>query len=1116
MEPDDPSGTRKEHAQKYVFEDPAGRRWWRVRVAFVLLFLMFVVAGALFFYAVWTPPAVLGRSPLRVAQQELRAERAAALLAAPISRKDWQHLPPYSAKGKKRDPLPASEAKPIRAAFFASWDPAAWPALRAHANQFDVLIAEWMSLLDVEGALRIEADEDLEAFLGETDLKLVLLLNNLEGDNWRPEAVEELARSPQEMRRAWAAKVVAEAKRVKAAGVAVDWQETDPTVKDGLTKLFEDLRDLLHGADKELWVVISAGPGSRGLDVDALIEVADRCVAVLHDENAELDEPGPVASQDWFEGWLNALVVRGVPEKWILAVGNYGYVWPTGGGVGRMITFADAMELARRTDVSELPIREPELNPVFAFSDTLGDQVVWFLDAVTWWNQTRWFADYHLGGIALYRLGTEDPGIWDIPWLRPSSAPPSPAEKAVLERLRPSGHVGHLGRGDFITADPEEAEGIRSIAYDPSGRVTSSYVKLPQFASVSHGPVFATNPHFVALTFDDGPDPRWTPRILDVLKERKVKATFFVVGRQAERYPEILTRMVAESHLLGNHSFFHPNLGNLTEAHARLELTASTRLLESLTGRTPLLFRPPYLRDSLPATKQELAPILAAQSLNMLTVGQTMDPRDYERPGTEELVRRVKEQRVNGQILLMHDGGGDRSQTVEALPEILRWLDVRGDVVVPLPALVGLEEKEVMPPVASQDLAEVATSGWGFRIWRLLETGAWWLVMASTGLVLIRACVITVLAIRWRPPKEVGPAPASATVIVPAHNESKVIAATLDSLVRQEGIRDLEIIVVDDGSNDGTAATARAFAATHFQVRVIEQRNAGKASALNRGLDLARHEVVVMLDADTQFEPSTVAKLLSGFGNPRTGAVSGQVRVGNPRTALTRWQELEYLFGFNLERRACDTLQGIMVVPGAVGAWRKAAITAVGGVPENTLAEDTDLTLAIQRAGWQVRHHPRAVAWTEAPENVRDLFKQRFRWTFGTMQALWKHRSLWWSRDHPGLGFFSVPGTWFFHVFLTALGPFMDLGLVLAWLGGAGGIALLAFLVFIGVELSLTLLACALDGAPWRFALRILPMRVVYRPLLSLVVWRSLGAVLRGAAYAWGRAHRTASVPTRL
>ena len=544
-----------------------------------------------------------------------------------------------------------------------------------------------------------------------------------------------------------------------------------------------------------------------------------------------------------------------------------------------------------------------------------------------------------------------------------------------------------------------------------------------------------------------------------------------------------------------------------------LELNATQVLLERITGRSTLLFRPPYNADSRPANEAGVIPIQIAERLGYLTVGHSIDTEDWQRPAVDELVDRVKTGRAYGRVVLLHDGGGNREHTVEALPQIIDYLRERGDRIVPVGDLIGQPPAVLMPPPAHQSPFSRLVSQRGLDFLHSVESFLWAFMIVTTVLVGLRTMAIIFLAMRQRrDPVPGGGFQTPVSVVIAALNEEKVIAGTLGALLRSEYTGEMEIIVVDDGSSDRTAAEVKRVSGRDGRVRLLRQENLGKARALRTGLAAARHEIVVTLDADTQFQPDTIRHLVAPLADPAVGAVSGHAKVGNLRSFIARCQDLEYTCGFNLDRRAYHHLNCITVVPGAVSALRLSAVREAGGISTDTLAEDTDLTLSLHRLGHRVAYAPAAVAWTEAPERFGSLARQRFRWAFGTLQCLWKHRDLVFSGPNRALGWFSLPGIWFFQILLVATAPLVDAFLVLSlFIGGGLRIALYVGL-FLGMDLLLAVLACRLEPEPARHAWRIVPMRFVYRPLLSWVVWKSLVKAGKGVLVGWGKQERSGSV----
>jgi cellulose synthase/poly-beta-1,6-N-acetylglucosamine synthase-like glycosyltransferase len=494
---------------------------------------------------------------------------------------------------------------------------------------------------------------------------------------------------------------------------------------------------------------------------------------------------------------------------------------------------------------------------------------------------------------------------------------------------------------------------------------------------------------------------------------------------------------------------------------------------------------------------------------------ENIDPQDWAKPGADIILQRVKQQRRDGSIILLHDAGGDRSQTVAALPRILDWLHTRGDTVVPLSTLLGTTHDALMPPLqgSNPSLTRLVSST-GFHIFHAVEEFLWAFMIVATALVVARTLIVIWLAYRFRRgPRADFAEPVS--VVMAAYNEGKVIDGTLRSLLDADYKGEVEIIVVDDGSRDDTAAEVQKIVSVDARVRLLQQENRGKARALQRALAAVRHGVVVFIDADTHFQRDTLSALLEPFADKNVGAVSGHAKVGNLRSFIARCQALEYTCGFNLDRRAYTRWNCITVVPGAISAIRKSAIDQAGGLSLETLAEDTDLTLALHKDRQRIVYVPQAIAWTEAPESVRTLARQRFRWAYGTLQCLWKHRDMVFNWNYRALGWFSLPSIWFFQIILVAVTPMVDLFLLGSLPFGAWR-ALLPFVItFLSMDVILATLACILEREPILRAWRILPMRLIYRPMLSYCIWKALLRAVKGAWVSWGKLERTASVPVR-
>jgi cellulose synthase/poly-beta-1,6-N-acetylglucosamine synthase-like glycosyltransferase len=362
---------------------------------------------------------------------------------------------------------------------------------------------------------------------------------------------------------------------------------------------------------------------------------------------------------------------------------------------------------------------------------------------------------------------------------------------------------------------------------------------------------------------------------------------------------------------------------------------------------------------------------------------------------------------------------------------------------------------------------------------------------------------------------------------MPAFNEEKVICNSIRALLAST-VQEFEIVVVDDGSTDRTAEAAREAFAGNERVRVFTKANGGKATALNYGLQQTAAEIVIFLDADTLFAPDAIEWLVRHFADPRVGAVAGAIDVGNPVNLITRFQSLEYITSQNLDRRAMEVVNAIQVVPGCIGVWRREALLAVGGFPENTMAEDADATIAIERGGWLVLTEPRAKARTEAPETLRAFLKQRFRWMFGTLQAAFKHRHALFTGNARGVAYVTLPNIILFQFLFALVSPILDLALLWALLSalwayqmhpGPGWNSTLLhtapyWLYIQSIEIAAASIAFYLDGN--RRAWRLLPMvvlqRFCYRQLIYWIAIRTAFSALKGRLVNWGKLARTGHV----
>ena len=1090
--------------QGFIFHDERGSRWPRFKLLATLGILLTIAGLSLFIFSLFVAPFIDQpdsfkgiKSKIRSHDQSLKLPREHQVDRVLQRMLEKNHLAAIA--------KPSSGAPEIRSAFFYGWDEAAFRSLEKHKELLTHLCPEYLSFTDAEDGITEDADSNLDRVSEMATMKLMPVLSNLDGSNRIPGGVEYLSQAGAAEKKEFIIDLLNRLKNVNASGVVIDWEEVDSGSDNELSSFVAEIATDLKAEGLETWLCITMDASFSNWDFEKLAPHVGRFIAFLHDENGVTDKPGPIASNDWVDGWLKVINSCSKPEQWIASLGCHGMDWVVGSTEAEEISFPDAMSRAGNSGCQDLRFTDPEKNATFSYFYDNKEHEVWFLDATSFanhWNSAR---DYGFAGLMLSRMGGEDPSVWQV------IAQEGPTTASDFSDNIPSvDAITSIGRGEVVSLDPTTTGGHRQFSDAPDGTISCKYLAPPAYPTLFR--LSATSPDRVTITFDDGPDPDWTPGILDILKERGVKALFFIVGQEAELYPDLVRRIVAEGHEIGNHSFTHPNLAETPTSIIRLELNATQRLIESLTGVSTTLFRPPYNADSHPSKLEELVPIGVAQSLGYMTILEKIDPRDWQDIDKEELLSRVKRERPKGNIILLHDGGGDRSATLEALPAILDYLQERGDQVVSLSQLLDLDPHKIMPPMTDEkETLHLFTSGMGFQILRVFQSLLHWFIVISTTLVVARTILVILLARLHKAPDVAskGYLPA-VSVIIPAYNEQKVIAKTIQSLLASQYEGPVEVIVIDDGSTDGTLEAVEAL--NDPRLRVVKQSNSGKAYALQRGVDETTNEILIFADADTQFDRHAIALLAGTFEDSQIGAVSGHARVGNRSTFLARCQDLEYICGFNLDRRAYATWNCITVAPGAISAIRRTTIIAAGGFSYETLAEDTDLTLAIHKTGYRVEYQPKAIAYTEAPETFSALASQRFRWAYGTLQCVFKHADILFNPRYKALGFLSLPGILFFQIVLVAFSPAIDLLFIESMFMGRVGDILPYFLAFILCDLVVAAVALHMEGLPKIQALRIIPQRFLYRPLLGYVVWKALFHAMRGAWVGWGKLQRSASV----
>ncbi|MDB6060733.1 MAG: polysaccharide deacetylase [Verrucomicrobiaceae bacterium] len=1132
--------------EKSVFFDPSGKRargmsrlaWFFAIVTTVVVFAFvttilsvqslapLIIAGDKKLHAIPFEKAIQAHSLQKISELAKRVkthQRGVPRSSRPEIMPITQAAAPIAASA-------ATTSKPLAIGFYVNWDDSSYPSLKRMLPQLDWVVPGWINSLEPNLTLQFDIDRRALDLIRRTkpNTSILPMWQNASDGNWDGAALARLVADPQ-LRAARLQQIEKFLTDNQFQGLVLDFENVPPAAHKNFLTFLAEIKNRFAAHH---WTLAIAAPfDDAEWDYTAYTATTDYIMLMAYDEHWEEGTPGSIASQDWFKKVLHRRMRTLDPQHTIICIGNYGYDWAQG-KTAEDITFQEAVLTARESEAT-IEFDPVTQNPRYSYEEDDGSvHQVWLLDGVTAFNQIHIADTYRPAGYALWRLGSEDPSIASVLG-QPYDAP----APAALQQIAMGSDIDMEGTGEILRIAALPSAGARTFGTDEdSGLIDEqNYVALPSSYVIRR---LGALPGKIALTFDDGPDATWTPKILDILKQKKVHASFFIIGENGQANPQLVQRIFDEGHDVGNHTFTHPNLGESPRELTAIELNATQRLFEAITGHSIRFFRPPYFGDAEPTTSDELIPVEHAQNMGYITVGLRVDPDDWQRPPAATIIERTLAQisdpnpETRGQIVLLHDAGGDRANTVEALPVLIDAIRAKGYELVPVSQLAGLTHEQAMPKVKRQPFGQTADrivfyiTGWA-------NHALYWLFMFAIGLGFLRLIILCGLGL-WQRTRQrrnesfatTAQSTARVSVLIPAFNESKVIATSIEHIL-QSDYRNLEVIVIDDGSSDNTSAVVRESFGNDPRVQLLTLQNSGKARAINAGLQLATGAIVVALDADTQFEPDCIAKLVRWFDDARVGAVAGNAKVGNRINTVTRWQALEYITAQNLERRALAAINSITVVPGAVGAWRREALDLVGGFPTHTLAEDQDLTLRIQTAGYRVIYDDQAIAWTEAPETFAGLAKQRFRWSFGTLQCLWKYRDVVFRARYGMLGLVALPQVWLFQIIFGLISPLVDLALVWQIISAVIDyvqhknqadttnltITCAYYALFTLVDVSAGVLAFALEKKEdWKLLWWLIQQRFGYRQIMYYVIVKSVLSALHGSAVGWGKLDRTASV----
>ena len=1113
-------------AEKQVFQADTPGRWTRFK--WLSRFLLIVLAAAVVAAAITVTSKQypnlpnLNPAPKKLTKEELELLKKSTKFKS--FRIDTEKIGVLKRNLKKHQLKHPNNKDRINAAFYRAWEPQAYTSLVDHISRLDMVVTEGFTITPNKDTITAKIDTGLTNLNKKYKKPVLVSISNYinydaQHGGFDTKDVYRIIKSKQ-LRTTFINSVAAQLAKYHFQGINLELDNIKDRNEKNYVEFEKELYEILHPLG--YLVTTNAWPEDEQYNLARLQHYNDFLFIMAIDEHTEDSNPGDLSNQRWVEEILDNVCTKIPSEKVILTVQGGGYDWPES-SAGKSISYQQAVSFAQenKSKITYNPI-SANLNYTYFDLDSL-EHTVYFTDAATNFNVIRKADDWATGGVALWRLGYEDPRMWSF--FQKNLSIDSLRKTGIdIKRFQTVGlnnRIDYAGEGEVLDLVTTPTTGQIDVAMDTVNYAITNqkYIKLPTKYVIRR---YGYAPGKIVLTFDDGPDADFTPRILDILKKENVPAAFFVVGSMAEKNIPILRREYEEGYEIGNHTFFHPDISAVSVQRVNLELNATRKLIESVTGRSTILFRPPFNADAEPQTLAEVIPVAESRNQSYITIGESIDPWDWQ-PGVtaDSIVARVIRQKDAGSMLLLHDAGGDtREETVKALPEIIHFFKSHGYKFTTIADVLHKTKEDLMPPIRDDansgimgTLYDIFIQGFFYGNWFLL-----YLFLSAIFLAIGRIVLIGILAVRqyYEDKKEKAErlsdkelAPVS--IIVPAYNEEITAIKTIQSLLKLD-YPNFEIIFVDDGSKDKTFEIVNEAYGHHPSVRVLTKPNGGKASALNFGITHAQYDYAVCIDADTLLKNDAIYHLMTYFTDEEIGAVAGTVKVGNETNMITRWQSIEYITAQNMDRRAFDLINSITVVPGAIGAFRRSAIFKAGGFTSDTLAEDCDLTMRILKQGFIVKNCAEAIAYTEAPETLSALLKQRFRWSFGVIQSFWKNRDALFNKKYKFFGMVGMPNILIFQIILPLFSPLADLMMIIGLFGDKPGKILTYYVAFVLIDFLVAIIAFRMEREDYRKLVYIIPQRFIWRQLMYYVLFKSIRKALKGELSGWGVLKRTGSV----
>ncbi|WP_431298996.1 glycosyltransferase [Tabrizicola sp. BL-A-41-H6] len=997
------------------------------------------------------------------------------------------------------DPGPTSVA-----AYLPADDRTARTALLAHCADVDRVFLESLAFGVEAGAVIAMASDEWTESLATIGRPVFVMLTAgfvAPDGGKRPVGIPTAARKRllQDLSRQWPS----------GAGLCLDLSGNPDVLAEDVTALLSDLRPMAAARGGELCVAGSVD--AKFLRNPGVIAAADVVLAKGFRAPGRL--PLPLAPQPWFEAAVTPLLQAVPADKLVVALGTFGVQTDAATGRAEDVAYATALARTRAAEGS-VTVDRDALNAELAFSDADGRSArITLLDGLSFANQMTALAPDT--ALALWPIGSEDPAVWSL-------IAGDDVQAALTRPITLDRQVLLSGTGPVALQVEEAAVGRRDVTIDPQSRrvVEQAYRALPSPHVLTRfdGGVGDA----VLIAFDGLPPIDNLSDVLLELARHGVRATFAVTASEVVANPDVVRRLIVAGHAVALADVGDLAGNGLYAAMSRFRDRAATMALAGETDWRAVLAETWGKGAIMPTSTEEFATLVALQKQGRLRLPEGERVPSNPDQAAEFAERLVSTVFLEGSQLVRFDLSRPELQTtLSTLPVILEAFETAGASFIAPDDLA-----RPAGGVAMYEARDLATLRDRIYVWSLLKADR---IVAAAFLMLllvaiVRSSVFLVLAHLRRPRDTIDPTwVPGVTVIIPAFNEGKVIANCIQSIFSND-YPDVRIIVVDDGSQDDTAAVVAAMAAKDRRIWLVRQDNAGKWAAANTALRYVMTRFFIVVDADSSIGSDAIRWLVQPFAEPNVGAVSGIVEVGNARNWLTWCQNLEYLVSQNIHRRAYETFDGIFVVPGAIGAWRTDAVIAAGLFSGETITEDADLTLAVHRAGYRIVMAERARAFTEAPEQLAPFMSQRLRWSLGMLQASWKHRMA--IREGHPVGYISILDAVWFSVLTTLLSPLVDL-IVLVLLGMAASRlmmgqpvltegAVVFFAGYLGLAVLDLLNTLATFRFERRFDLRLLLLTPLlnlgYRQLLYVATVRATWRAITGRLTAWNKLERTGAL----